>query len=50
MLSIITELNPEFLLACNYLCFKTAGSSVAPLAVIDDLYYSYCSIDFVKEI
>ncbi len=50
MLHIIFELNPEFLLACNSLCFKTAGSRVAPLAILDDLYYSYCSIDFVKDI
>ena len=50
MLSIITELNPEFILACNSAAFSTYGSSIAPLDVIDDLYYSYCSISFVKEI
>lgn len=50
MLTVITELNPEFLLACNSAAFKTAGSSIAPIVVIDDLYFSYCYIPFAKEI
>ena len=50
MLTIIFELNPDFLLACNSSCFETGGASVLPLSQLDDLYYMYCSISFVKEI
>ena len=50
MLTLLSKLSTEFLLECNSEAFKTGGSSVLPLADLDDLFFCYCAAPFVKEI
>lgn len=50
MLTLLPILNSAFFIECNTSCFKAGGNSILPLSLVDDLFATYCNIDFISEV